>query len=87
VFLGALAVGHPWFGVLLVVAFGAGMATTLAAVGVAVMRVREQVERRLAGRPGGPAATVLAALPTLTAAGVTVLGALLAVRGIGQLRG
>ncbi|HEU4911935.1 MAG TPA: nickel transporter, partial [Actinomycetes bacterium] len=32
VFLGALALGHPWFGVLLVVAFGLGMAATLAVV-------------------------------------------------------
>ena len=52
VFLGALAVGHPWFGVALVVAFGLGMATTLAVVGVLVMRLRERVERRLVRRPG-----------------------------------
>jgi ABC-type nickel/cobalt efflux system permease component RcnA len=85
VFLGALAVGHPWFGVALVIAFGVGMATTLAAVGVLVMRLRERVERRLVSRPGARTAVVLAVLPVLTAVTVTVLGLLLAVKGIHSL--
>lgn len=85
VFLGALAVGHPWFGVLLVVAFGAGMATTLAVVGVLVMRLRERVEHRLALRPATRAAWVLATIPPLTAAAVIVLGTVLALKGVGSL--
>jgi ABC-type nickel/cobalt efflux system permease component RcnA len=82
VFLGALALGHPWFGVMLVVAFGVGMAATLAVVGVVVMRLRERVERRLAGRPGSRFAPVLRVTPLLTAAVVVVLGAALALRGL-----
>ena len=85
VFLGALAVGHPWFGVALVVAFGLGMATTLAVVGVLVMRLRERVERRLSSRPGARAAAVLRVLPVLTAVTVTALGLLLALKGVGSL--
>jgi ABC-type nickel/cobalt efflux system permease component RcnA len=81
VFLGALALGHPWFGVLLVVAFGVGMATTLALVGVFVMRLREKAERRLAQRPSSRFAPVLRYAPLLTAAVVVLLGGSLALRG------
>jgi nickel/cobalt exporter len=85
VFLGALAVGHPWFGVALVVAFGLGMATTLAVVGVLVMRLRERVERRLLRRPGTRVAMLLTVLPVLTAVTVTGLGLLLALKGVNSL--
>ena len=85
VFLGALAVGHPWFGVALVVAFGLGMATTLAVVGVLVMRLRERVERRLLRRPGTRVAALLTVLPVLTAVTVTGLGLLLALKGVNSL--
>jgi nickel/cobalt exporter len=85
VFLGALAVGHAWFGVALVVAFGLGMATTLAVVGVLVMRLRERVERRLLRRPGTRVAALLTVLPMLTAVTVTGLGLLLALKGVNSL--
>ncbi len=85
VFLGALAVGHPWFGVALVVAFGLGMATTLAVVGVLVMRLRERVERRLVRRPGARVSVLLTVLPVLTAVTVTGLGLLLALKGMHSL--
>jgi nickel/cobalt transporter (NicO) family protein len=82
VLLGAIALGHPWFGVALVVAFGLGMATTLAVVGVLVMRLRERAERRLALRPGSRATAVLRLAPLLTAVVVVGLGAALASRGL-----
>lgn len=85
VFLGALAVGHPWFGVALVIAFGLGMATTLAVVGVLVMRLRERVERRLVRRPGARAVAVFTVLPVLTAVTVTGLGLLVALKGANSL--
>jgi ABC-type nickel/cobalt efflux system permease component RcnA len=85
VFLGALAVGHPWFGVLLVAGFGVGMATTLAVVGVVVMRLRERVEQRLVRRPRSRFSVALRVLPVLTALTVVSLGALLALRGLGSL--
>ena len=82
VFLGALAVGRPWFGVALVVAFGIGMAVTLATVGLLVMRLRERAERRLGARPHSRLTPLLRAVPLLTAATVVVLGAALALRGL-----
>jgi len=81
VFLGALALGRPWFGVALVVAFGVGMAATLAVVGLLVMRLRERAERRLAQRPSSRFAPLLRIVPLLTAAAVVVLGTALALRG------
>jgi nickel/cobalt transporter (NicO) family protein len=82
VLLGAIALGHPLFGVALVVAFGLGMAITLAVVGVVVMRLRERAERRLALRPGSRATAVLRLAPLLTAVVVVALGAALATRGL-----
>ncbi len=83
VLLGAVALGKPWFGVALVVAFGLGMAATLAVVGLLVMRLRERAELRLARHPGSRFAPVLRIAPVVTAAAVVVLGAALAWRGLG----
>ena len=43
VLLGAVALGRTWFGVVLVVAYGAGMALTLTGVGLALSRARERL--------------------------------------------
>ena len=83
VLLGAVALGKPWFGVALVVAFGLGMAATLAVVGLLVMRLRERAELGLARHPGSRFAPVLRIAPVVTAAAVVVLGAALAWRGLG----
>ncbi len=87
VFLAALAVGHAWFGVLLVVAFGLGMAVTLSAVGLLVMRLRTRFDGRLASRAGSRGARVLRALPLVTACSVLVLGLGIAARGVGVIGG
>jgi ABC-type nickel/cobalt efflux system permease component RcnA len=42
VLLGAVGLGRTAFGVLLVVAYGAGMAATLTAVGLMLVRVRDR---------------------------------------------
>ena len=77
VLLGAIALGRAWFGVVLVVAYGAGMALTLTAVGLLLVRGREAISRRL------PRLLVLeSAMPMLTGAVVLVVGGFLAVRGI-----
>jgi len=77
VLLGAIALGRAWFGVVLVVAYGAGMALTLTAVGLLLVRGREVISRRL------PRLLVLeSAMPMLTGAVVLVVGGFLAVRGI-----
>jgi ABC-type nickel/cobalt efflux system permease component RcnA len=87
VFLGALALGHPWFGVLLVVFFGLGMALTLGVVGLAVLRLRATVEQRFAGRAGSRLATVVRLVPVLTAVCIVTLGLSVALKGISGVGG
>ncbi|HEX6359060.1 High-affinity nickel-transporter [Actinophytocola sp.] len=45
VLLGAIALGRTWFGVLLVLGYGVGMAATLTLVGVLLVRLRDRVDR------------------------------------------
>lgn len=47
--LGSAIAGRPAYGLVLVVAFGAGMAAVLAGIGVALVHARAFVERRVAG--------------------------------------
>ncbi|MDQ2965776.1 MAG: hypothetical protein M3R57_08015 [Chloroflexota bacterium] len=49
ILLGAIAAGRPAFGVVLVVAFGLGMAVVLGGVGVAIVRARSWVDRASVG--------------------------------------
>jgi nickel/cobalt transporter (NicO) family protein len=96
VLLGAIALGRVWFGVLLVVAYGAGMAATLTGAGVALVRARAAIDRRalaMASAPGaarlrsgpawlGPAVVSLTrALPLATAGVLLLVGLFLAARG------
>ncbi|GID72887.1 hypothetical protein Ade02nite_15280 [Paractinoplanes deccanensis] len=46
VLLGAAALGRTVFGVLLVIAYGLGMAATLTAAGILLLRLRDRLERR-----------------------------------------
>jgi nickel/cobalt exporter len=46
VLLGAVALGRAWYGVLLVAAYGIGMAATLTVIGYALTRVRDRVTAR-----------------------------------------
>ena len=80
VLLGATALGRVWFGVLLVVAYGLGMAAALVAAGALLVRARPRLDAwsRASGRIG---ATVRA-LPVLTAVGLLVGGLSLAARAL-----
>ncbi|GAA2508858.1 sulfite exporter TauE/SafE family protein [Streptomyces longisporus] len=51
VLVGAAALGQAWFGLLLVVAYGVGLALTLTAAGFAVVRLGTGMNRVLDGRP------------------------------------
>jgi ABC-type nickel/cobalt efflux system permease component RcnA len=51
VLVGAAALGHAWFGLLLVVAYGVGLALTLAAAGFAVVRLGTGAARFLDRSP------------------------------------
>lgn len=47
VLLGGIALGRAWFGVVLVVAYGIGMAAALVAVGLALVKCKDWLERHL----------------------------------------
>ncbi|HEV2759734.1 MAG TPA: hypothetical protein VGV86_09230, partial [Acidimicrobiales bacterium] len=81
VLLGAIALGRAWFGVLLVIAYGLGMAVTLTGAGLLLVRARGVVEHRLSGR----LASVAGGLPVLTATCIVAAGLFLALRGAAQL--
>jgi ABC-type nickel/cobalt efflux system permease component RcnA len=79
VLLGAMALGRAWFGVVLVIAYGLGMAGTLTAAGVLLLRARGALDRRH-GRVRG-LARVASALPLATSSVIVVVGVALAARG------
>jgi ABC-type nickel/cobalt efflux system permease component RcnA len=82
VLLGAGALGHAWFGVLLVLAYGIGLALTLTSIGVFItgsgrwLAARLPSVRRRTGRVTG------ALLPAGSAAMVVLLGLALAMRSL-----
>lgn len=83
VLLGGIALHRAWFGVLLVIAYGVGMALALMATGLLLVRARGLLERTLARRPGRGGGVVLAmgaALPLATALVVVAVGVVLAGR-------
>lgn len=82
VLLGGIALGRAWFGVLLVVAYGVGMALALIGTGFVLVKARDWLSRwatNSAGSQRSRAVLLLTrALPTLTAiilvgAGVSVM--------------
>ncbi|OKJ95235.1 nickel transporter [Streptomyces sp. CB03234] len=82
VLIGAAALGQAWFGFLLVLAYGAGVALTLAGAGLAVVRLWDTTTRRLARRPQGRVFTLAhRSAPLATAAVVLALGCGLVLRG------
>ncbi|GAA2613343.1 hypothetical protein GCM10010399_50230 [Dactylosporangium fulvum] len=88
VLLGAVGLGRTWFGVLLVLAYGLGMAAVLTAAGLLLIKVRDRwagrlrLSGRLGGRLGGRLAWFTRLAPTGTAALVLVVGSALAVRSL-----
>jgi nickel/cobalt transporter (NicO) family protein len=72
-----LFTGRAAFALVLVVAFSLGLAGTLTALGVAVVRGRERAAARLGGRLAG----VLRRLPLASAVVVTAAGLVLLLRG------
>ncbi|MEU8586364.1 nickel transporter [Streptomyces sp. NPDC048664] len=91
VLVGAAALGQAWFGLLLVVAYGAGLALTLSAAGFAVVKLGSGVNRVLDRRPrwaSGPlAALVRRTAPLGSAVAVVVLGAGLVFKGAASALG
>ncbi|WEO98340.1 nickel transporter [Streptomyces sp. FXJ1.172] len=91
VLVGASALGKAWFGLLLVVAYGAGLALTLTAAGFAVVRLGSGASRVLTRRPRWSrhplAALVRRTLPFASALTVLALGAGLVLRGAASALG
>ena len=79
VLLDAMALGRAWFGVVLVVAYGLGMAATLTGAGILLLRARGALDR---GRGRIAGLTRLAgALPLATSSVIVAVGVALAARG------
>ncbi|MEU2271918.1 nickel transporter [Streptomyces olindensis] len=91
VLVGAAALGQAWFGLLLVVAYGVGLALTLTAAGYAVVRAGSGMTRLLDRRPrwtAGPLATLVRrTAPLGSAFAVVVLGAGLVFKGAASALG
>ncbi|MEW2511550.1 nickel transporter [Streptomyces sp. NPDC046870] len=91
VLVGAAALGKAWFGLLLVVAYGAGLALTLTAAGFAVVRLGAGAVRVLERRPRWSAhpVAVLArrSLPLGSALVVLALGVGLVAKGAASALG
>jgi ABC-type nickel/cobalt efflux system permease component RcnA len=85
VLVGAAALGHAWFGLLLVVAYGVGLALTLTAAGFAVVRLGSGAARFLDRSPRWTthpvAALVRRNVPLWSALVVVALGAGLVLKG------
>jgi nickel/cobalt exporter len=74
VLLGAIALGRTWFGVLLVLGYGIGMAAMLMVAGLVLVKVRDRFESKLR--------RYTRLMPILTSVMVLVVGTGLAVRAI-----
>ncbi len=77
VLLGATAIGRAWFGALLVIAYGLGMAATLVAAGVLLARARRRFDLKTRSER---ALRVAMLIPIATALVVIGTGLLLVVR-------
>jgi ABC-type nickel/cobalt efflux system permease component RcnA len=78
VLLGAIALGRTWFGVLLVVAYGLGMAATLTAAGLALVGLQRRWAARTHQRGGDRwkalAAKLSRVMPSATGSLVLIVG-------------
>ncbi|MEU4166952.1 sulfite exporter TauE/SafE family protein [Streptomyces sp. NPDC026665] len=91
VLVGAAALGQAWFGLLLVLAYGVGLALTLTAAGFAVVKLGSGVNRALAGRrrwaEGRLVLLVRRTAPLGSALIVVALGAGLVLKGAASVLG
>ncbi len=85
VLLGAIALGRAWFGVALVLAYGIGMAATLMATGLLLVRARGALDRAVAIRSWDRLAAWGRVLPLVTASFVVIVGLFLAIRAATQI--
>jgi ABC-type nickel/cobalt efflux system permease component RcnA len=85
VLLSAIALGRTWFGIVLVIGYGVGMAVVLTLAGLLLVGVRNRLRQHLGGASGRISAAAqrwTRLVPMLTALLVLVVGAGLAIRSI-----
>jgi nickel/cobalt exporter len=85
VLLGAVALGRTWFGVSLVIAYGTGMAVTLIAAGLLLVRARQHIETVVEHAKTQRLIRVMRYLPLLTAIVIVGGGLLVTARALRAL--
>ena len=86
VLLGAITLGRTWFGLVLVTAYGVGMAIMLTVAGLLLVRARGWFDRRAARyATASPLLRFARYLPLCTSVVIIVLGLTLAGRELGKL--
>ena len=85
VLLGAIALGRIGFGIGLVIAYGVGLAITLMAAGLLIVRAEARVRRWVSGTTNGGLAIAVRALPLVSALGLVGGGILLLSRSLAKL--
>jgi nickel/cobalt transporter (NicO) family protein len=85
VLLAGIALGRAWFGVALVLAYGAGMAATLTGIGLLLAHLRTRMDRRLRVPAGSLVARLGRLLPAVTASVIVLVGLGLALQGAARL--
>ena len=83
ILLGAIAAGRPAFGLVLVVAFGLGMATVMSGIGLVLVTARDRVDRVQAG---ASLARVREAVPLLASVVVLGFGVVLTAQALSAVR-
>jgi ABC-type nickel/cobalt efflux system permease component RcnA len=87
VLLGAVALGHAWFGMLLVLAYGLGLAATLTGIGVFITGSGRWLAARVPGLRDRAHRIPARLVPAGSAALVVLLGAGLAARSLAAALG
>jgi nickel/cobalt transporter (NicO) family protein len=87
VLLGAVALGHAWFGVLLVLAYGLGLAATLTGIGVFITGSGQWLAARIPGLRDRAHRIPARLVPAGSAALVVLLGVALATRSLATALG
>ncbi|WP_239329974.1 nickel/cobalt transporter [Frankia sp. CiP3] len=84
VLLGAVALGRAWFGVVLVFAYGVGMALALVGIGILLDRAHRPLLRRASSAAPRFTAVATRWAPVATAGVIVVAGAIIALRAGAQ---
>lgn len=85
VLLGAVALGRTAFGILLVIGYGLGMASTLTLAGLLLVRLRDRISARTAGRASARLKALARIGPAATSTLVLLVGIGLIARAVASI--